>query len=194
MRENVGKRFEWLGTLVAERVELPREVDAEQRVRVDRVVLAHRGDAELEIAADAPADDQRPSNVLVLVAPDGTPYRYRKIHPFSLAREPEHYGAGTEVFTADVEGVRVTPFVCYDLRFADDFWKLAPETDAYVVVANWPAARTGHWRALLLARAIENQAYVVGCNRVGHGGSIELESVEGEGTTARCVLPVRANE
>ena len=56
-----------------------------------------------------------------------------------------------------------------------NFWQLAPETDAYVVVANWPAARTGHWRALLVARAIENQAYVVGCNRVGHGGSIDYE-------------------
>jgi predicted amidohydrolase len=57
--------------------------------------------------------------------------------------------------------------VCYDLRFADEFWGLAEDTDAYVVVANWPEARREHWRLLLRARAVENQAYVVGVNRVG---------------------------
>jgi predicted amidohydrolase len=58
-------------------------------------------------------------------------------------------------------------FICYDLRFADEFWALAHETDLYVVVANWPAPRREHWRTLLRARAIENQAYVLGVNRVG---------------------------
>ena len=68
----------------------------------------------------------------------------------------------TSLVTFDVDGVRVSAFVCYDLRFADEFWALAPATDCYVVVANWPAARRHHWRSLLVARAIENQAYVVG--------------------------------
>ena len=63
--------------------------------------------------------------------------------------------------------LRVTLFVCYDLRFADEFWALAHDTDCYVVPANWPAPRREHWRSLLQARAIENQAYVVGVNRVG---------------------------
>ena len=63
--------------------------------------------------------------------------------------------------------------MCYDLRFADEFWGLAPDTDCYVLVANWPAPRRDHWRALLKARAIENQAYVVGVNRVGHGGKLD---------------------
>jgi predicted amidohydrolase len=72
----------------------------------------------------------------------------------------------------NVAGLRVSLFVCYDLRFADEFWGLAPETDVYVVPANWPLARQEHWLALLKARAIENQAYVVGCNRTGVGGGL----------------------
>jgi predicted amidohydrolase len=70
-----------------------------------------------------------------------------------------------------VRDVRVSPFVCYDLRFADEFWAVAPRTDCYLVVANWPASRRHHWRSLLVARAIENQAYVVGVNRVGVDGN-----------------------
>jgi predicted amidohydrolase len=67
----------------------------------------------------------------------------------------------------------VTPFVCYDLRFADAMWPIAMETDVYLVVASWPQARRAHWRALVQARAIENQAYVVGVNRVGSGGGLD---------------------
>ena len=71
-----------------------------------------------------------------------------------------------------MEGLRISLFVCYDLRFADEFWGLAPTTDLYLVPANWPESRRNHWMALLQARAIENQAYVVGCNRVGEGGGL----------------------
>jgi predicted amidohydrolase len=109
----------------------------------------------------------RPRNVAVLAAPDGTVHRYAKIHPFSYAGEHERYDAGTEFLTVPVDDVRVSLFVCYDLRFADEFWALARDTDLYVVVANWPEPRREHWRALLRARAIENQAYVLGVNRVG---------------------------
>jgi len=125
-----------------------------------------------EIAPDAPADDQRPSNVFVLAAPDGTRHRYRKIHPFTHADEERYVRPGTEFVTIDVAGVRCSLFVCYDLRFADEYWGLAGDTDAYLVVANWPAKRRLHWSALLRARAIENQAYVVGVNRVGSGGGL----------------------
>jgi predicted amidohydrolase len=108
-----------------------------------------------------------PRNVAVLAAPDGTVHRYAKIHPFSYAGEHERYDAGSEFVTVDVEGIRVSLFVCYDLRFADEFWAIGPGTDLYVVVANWPEPRREHWRTLLRARAIENQAYVLGVNRVG---------------------------
>ena len=126
-----------------------------------------------EIASDAPADDQRPSNVFVLVAPDGSATRYRKIHPFSHADEERYVRAGTEFVTVEIDGLRCALFVCYDLRFADEFWALATDVNAYLVVANWPAKRRLHWSALLRARAIENQAYVVGVNRVGSGGGLD---------------------
>jgi predicted amidohydrolase len=114
-----------------------------------------------------------PTNTLVLAAPGGTVHRYAKIHPFTYAGEHERYAAADRHVTVDVEGVRVSLFVCYDLRFADEFWALAHTTDCYLVVANWPESRREHWRVLLRARAIENQAYVVGVNRVGTGGKLE---------------------
>ena len=126
-----------------------------------------------EIGPDATADDARPSNVFVLAGPDGTVHRYRKIHPFSHAGEEQFVRAGTEFVTVEIRGVRLSLFVCYDLRFADEFWALAHATDAYLVVANWPAKRRLHWSTLLRARAIENQAYVVGVNRVGSGGGLD---------------------
>jgi len=123
---------------------------------------------------EAPEGAARPYNTLVLASPGGQVlHRYRKIHPFSFAGEHEHYGAGDRHVTVDIEGLRCTLFVCYDLRFADEFWARADDTDAYIVVANWPERRRRHWTTLLQARAIENQAYVVGVNRVGHGNGVD---------------------
>lgn len=113
-----------------------------------------------------------PYNRFVLAGPAGERHHYDKVHPFSYGKEDEHYAAGYGTAVLDIEGVRVALFVCYDLRFADVFWGLGPDVDAYAVVANWPAGRRGHWRTLLRARAIENQAYVIGVNRVGHGGGL----------------------
>ena len=109
----------------------------------------------------------RPSNVFVLAGPDGTTHRYKKIHPFSHSGEHEHVLAGDQLVTIRIDGVRLTLFICYDLRFADEFWATGPTTDAFLVVANWPAKRRHQWQTMLRARAIENQAYVVGVNRVG---------------------------
>ena len=125
-----------------------------------------------EIAADSPSDDQRPHNTFVLAGPDGEQHRYRKIHPFTYGGETKHFRAGDQFVTVDVEGLRATLFVCYDLRFADEFWQVAADTDVYLVPANWPEARRLPWTSLLQARAIENQAYVIGCNRVGAGNGL----------------------
>lgn len=118
-----------------------------------------------ELAAGA----DRPTNTFVLAGPDGTVHRYAKIHPFTYADEHDHFAAGDQLVTVTIGGVRCSLFVCYDLRFADEFWQLADSTDCYLVPANWPTPRREHWTALLRARAIENQAYVVGVNRVGEG-------------------------
>ena len=115
-------------------------------------------------------DGELPYNSLVLAGPDGTVHRYRKLHPFTHGGEHERFRAGEKPVAVEVGGLRVTPFICYDLRFADVFWSAALDTDVYLVTANWPAARRLHWQTLLQARAIENQAYVVGCNRVGTAG------------------------
>ncbi len=126
-----------------------------------------------EVPADSDPADTRPANSFVLAGPDGTVHRYHKIHPFTFGGEDAHFRAGTTLVQVEIEGVRVSPFVCYDLRFADEFWGLAPTTDVYLVPANWPEPRRSHWMSLLQARAIENQAYVVGCNRVGEGGGLK---------------------
>lgn len=116
---------------------------------------------------------ERPANTLVLAGPGGEQHRYAKRHPFTFANEHAHYVAGELDLNVSIEGLRVSAMICYDLRFADDFWVLAERTDIYIVVANWPQKRREHWQTLLRARAIENQAWVVGLNRVGHGGGID---------------------
>lgn len=119
-----------------------------------------------------PGND-KPSNVFTMASPDGRVVRYVKRHPFSYAGENEHYEPGLARLNVSIVGVRIAPFICYDLRFADTFWPVAPDTDVYVVVASWPSPRREHWRTLLKARAIENQAYVIGVNRVGSGGGLD---------------------
>ena len=114
-----------------------------------------------------------PANTLVIAAPDGSAHRYDKIHPFTYGGEDRWFRAGNSTLTVDIDGLSVSGFVCYDLRFADHFWRLAETTDLYVVPANWPSARAEHWSTLLSARAIENQAFVMGVNRVGSGGSLD---------------------
>ena len=117
-------------------------------------------------------DDPRPFNSLVVAHHNGEVSRYRKIHPFTYGNEHLHFRPGTDHATTTINGVRTSLSVCYDLRFADEYWGQAPATDLFVVPANWPESRREHWMALLRARAIENQAYVIGCNRVGTGGHL----------------------
>ena len=137
------------------------------------VEQAHAHDVWVCASFPERADAQSlPYNQLLLAAPDGTTHRYAKIHPFTYGREHEHFGAGDRFLSIDVDGTRCTFFVCYDLRFADEFWVTALDTDCYVLPANWPASRREHWTTLLRARAIENEAYVVGVNRVGEGGKL----------------------
>jgi predicted amidohydrolase len=136
--------------------------------------LAHRHGCWIggSVAELAPGDD-RPGNVFVLCGPDGEAHRYTKSHPFTFAGEDKVFRAGHALLTLEIEGLRITPFVCYDLRFADWFWAAGPATDVFLVPANWPSARHAHWQALLVARAIENQAWVVAANRVGVGGRFD---------------------
>ncbi len=91
---------------------------------------------------------------------------------FRLHDEVKTFRPGRGVASIDIHGIRVTPLICFDLRFPET-WREAAGSEVFVCIANWPASRMHHWRALLCARAIENQAYVVGVNRVGSDPSIE---------------------
>ncbi len=105
--------------------------------------------------------------------PDGSEAAsYDKVHPFTFGREGERFDGGQRVAWFDAHGgaapLRVCPVVCYDLRFPELFRAgLAGGAQLFTVIANWPSPRTAHWRALLIARAIENQAVVLGVNRTG---------------------------
>jgi len=127
-------------------------------------------------------------NEAVVMGPDGNRLAtYRKIHPFSYARETDHFVPGESIITFPWRGFTVAPFICYDLRFPEIF-RVAVRRGAnvFLVLANWPKVRDPHWRALLAARAIENQAYVVGVNRCGsdpkhdHAGSSRIIDPKGE--------------
>ena len=111
----------------------------------------------------------RAQNTAVVASPDGKVVaRYAKLHPFSLGGERDHYAAGDAVVTVQCGEFQVAPFVCYDLRFPESFRNATRRgAQLFAVIANWPEARTEHWITLLRARAIENQAYVVGVNRCG---------------------------
>lgn len=118
-------------------------------------------------------DAALPNNRMTFAGPNGELATYDKIHPFTYGGEDKSYRAGTAHHTITIDDVRISTFICYDLRFADEFWALAPTTDCYLVISNWPAGRRHHWKSLLMARAIENQAWVVGTNRVGVDPNVE---------------------
>jgi omega-amidase len=105
-------------------------------------------------------------NRMVWMRPDGTYTHYDKRHLFRMGGEHTRYQCGTERVIVELKGWRVLPLVCYDLRFP--VWsRNRNDYDLSIYVANWPSARALHWNRLLQARAIENQAYVMGVNRVG---------------------------
>ncbi len=116
-------------------------------------------------------DDNMGRNMATIVNPRGEIVtEYAKIHPFSYGRESERFVGGDEVVTWDwpEAGLCVCPAVCYDLRFPELFRiGLQRGAEMFVLGANWPQVRQMPWRALLIARAIENQAYVIGVNRTG---------------------------
>lgn len=113
--------------------------------------------------------DGRGRNQALAFATDGREVvRYDKMHPFTLGDEGNHYTGGDAVQVFDWENVSVAPFVCYDLRFPEVFRAAARrKAQLMAIIANWPLPRESHWVTLLQARAIENQAYVIGVNRCG---------------------------
>lgn len=115
-------------------------------------------------------EDGQNYNRLVWMLPNGVYYTYDKRHLFSFAGEQEHYQSGEDKLIVQVNGWKICLNICYDLRFP--VWlrqspNLDQQYDVLLFVANWPERRSHAWRTLLLARAIENQSFVVAVNRVG---------------------------
>ncbi len=111
-------------------------------------------------------------NRLYFVYPSGEYVFYDKKHLFSLVKENEYFAPGNKQVVADYKGWKIALQICYDLRFP--VWNRRAENYAYDIllnVANWPERRSFAWKSLLTARAIENQAYVIGINRVGKDGN-----------------------
>ena len=93
---------------------------------------------------------------------------YRKIHPFSLAEEDKNYSSGKETIITKLDNYKIGLSICYDLRFPELYRSYAKEkAELMINIANWPIKRIDHWKSLLKARAIENQCFMVGVNRVG---------------------------
>jgi len=119
-------------------------------------------------------EDEQYYNRLVWVLPDGRIGTYDKKHLFAFAGEHQFYSPGSKRFIASVKGWKINLQVCYDLRFpvwARQQQAESPEYDVLVYVANWPEKRSTAWKTLLRARAIENQCFVIGVNRVGKDGN-----------------------
>ena len=94
--------------------------------------------------------------------------RYRKIHPFSYGQEDKNYRGSEELVVTEIDHVKIGLSICYDLRFPELYRLYAKKkVDVLVDIANWPIPRIEHWKTLLKARAIENQCFMIGVNRVG---------------------------
>ncbi|MEQ8910450.1 MAG: amidohydrolase [Vicingaceae bacterium] len=118
-------------------------------------------------------------NRLIWMQPNGQYAHYDKRHLFRMANEDQHFSPGKERLVVELKGWKICPLICYDLRFpvfsrnlfkTDQRSYVEPEYDLLLYVANWPAPRVEAWKKLLFARAIENQVYVLGLNRIGKDG------------------------
>ncbi|MBI5885827.1 MAG: carbon-nitrogen family hydrolase [Deltaproteobacteria bacterium] len=110
-------------------------------------------------------------NHYTVVSPEGAVLSdYVKLHPFSFSGEEKYFVPGENLSSFTLGNINIATFICYDLRFPEVFQAASGQAHLLIVAANWPAVRKAHWRALLIARAIENQSYVAGVNCVGEIG------------------------
>ena len=115
---------------------------------------------------------EKVGNALLVFSKDGKEQaRYFKIHPFSLANEDQFFQSGKSLAKWTCSEFKFGFSICYDLRFPELYSAMAKDCDVLVNIANWPKRRVDHWRTLLKARAIENQVYVIGVNRLGFDGN-----------------------
>jgi omega-amidase len=120
-------------------------------------------------------DDGGPQNVSLAVDPNGNDLAlYAKIHQIGLLGEDQSYEPGEWPVPFSIGELNAACFVCYDLRFPELFRLVVDRCELIMVIASWPAGRQSHWDLLLRARATESQCFLVGVNRVGHGGDLDF--------------------
>lgn len=118
------------------------------------------------------AKEDKATNNLVVVNNQGVLLTtYAKIHPFSYANENDYYQAGNELKKVTIAGATIGLTICYDLRFPELYQAYSKDCSVILNIANWPERRVPHWWALIKARAIENQVFMVGVNRIGVDGN-----------------------
>ncbi|HET9637036.1 MAG TPA: nitrilase-related carbon-nitrogen hydrolase [Gemmatimonadaceae bacterium] len=118
--------------------------------------------------------DGRFVNTAMLFSPRGeATATYEKQRLFVYANENEIYSSGEQQSIVEINEVRAGVLICFDLRFPELFREIAPDVDAFFLIANWPQSRQHHWDVLTRARAIENQCYMVAVNRTGEGGGLQ---------------------
>lgn len=121
-------------------------------------------------------ENGKAGNHYLMIDKDGTVLAdYTKIHPFSISGEDQFFDKGNEIVHYEIGGFSCSHFICYDLRFPEVFHVASKKAELIFVPANWPKARIEQYRALLCARAIENQAYVIGINCTGQQGSVAYD-------------------
>lgn len=141
-------------------------VEADGGAAVARIREYSKESGKAFIFSSAVKDGDNYFNRLFAIMPDGREVRYDKRHLFRMGGEDKYYSGGKERVTIEYMGVRILPLVCYDLRFPV-YSRFRDDYDLMVYVAQWPEARRYQWSTLLKGRAIENRAYVAGCNRAG---------------------------
>lgn len=150
--------------------------------------VARRFGIHLQVGFAELTSEGKGLNCTIIAAPDGSLGEiYRKIHPFSFGSETDHFDGGSEIIVEQLPEALVCPTICYDLRFPELYRHGAMAgAEIFTVIASWPRERAAHWRALVIARAIENQAWVVAVNRTGqdpsfsYGGGSVIVSPMGE--------------
>lgn len=170
----------------------PQQMPADAHDKAVKWLRKHAASKQAVVCASLIVQQgKRYYNRLHWVHPDGNIQYYDKRHLFSYGQEDRYFEAGTQPLIVECKGWRIKPLICYDLRFP--VWaKNSLQADgryAYdmlIYIANWPSSRIGAWQSLLYARAIENQAYALGVNRVGddaqgtaHNGSSLLIDAKG---------------
>jgi len=116
-------------------------------------------------------EDGKYFNRLLWVKPDKQIFHYDKRHLFQMAGEDKNFSPGSERIIVELNGWKILPLICYDLRFPIWARNRRNEYDLLIYVANWPQRRITHWNLLLQTRAVENQCYVTGVNRIGKDGN-----------------------